>query len=76
MTIKVILFELLLGLNTPEIQGIIYQDLEKPTSCGETLLPFIFWIVFKIWLFLFLAKWAISLCPQALSHLCSLAGRK
>lgn len=33
MTIKVILFQLLLGLNTSEIPDIIYQDLEKPNRC-------------------------------------------
>lgn len=64
MTIKVILFQLLLELNTPEIQGIIYQDLEKPNRCGEMLLPFIFWVVFKVWLFLFLAKWASHHVPR------------
>lgn len=69
MTIKVILFQLLLELNTPEIQGIIYQDLEKPNRCWEMLLPFIFWVVFKVWLFLFLAKWHPIMSPDIQSPL-------
>lgn len=64
MTIKVILFQLLLELNTPGIQGIMCQNLEKPNRCGDRLLPFILWVIFKIWLILFLAKQASLHVPR------------